>query len=285
MYKFFKRIKSNKLLIILSLFIIVVFLLLVTRVTYAYTSSETSNQNTKVEKGDDSFNFEVMGGLRLEANEKIFQVSGINYVTSTTATATLKSGTENLEATYNYYLYFDILNNTFNYSNEKTPEIILTITDPNGEIVTNVDGLIYGTFNGVSGFDITTVKGFYAINGNVITSISNKEYTTCEWKFTLTYLNLPFDQTSNNGNSMDIEIYMEKEERDYTKVTLESNIVSVEKSASSIKNVINSNEVTFNTDATVENSITCTNDATAVIDENGLVTVTINKESTTCTIN
>ena len=285
MYKFFKRIKSNKFLIVLGLFIVVVSLLLVTRVTYAYTAPSDASQNVATKISDDIFGLSVAGPLKLEATEKTFQANGINYVTSTTATAILKSGAENIEATYNYYLYFDILNNTFNYSSEKTPEIILTIMDANGEIVTNVEGLIYGTFNGVSGFDVTNVNGFYAINGSAITSTSSKEYTTHEWKFILTYLNLPFDQTSNNGKSMNIEISMEQQERNYTKVTLESNVVSVEGATSAIKNVTNSKEVTFNTTATLENSITCTNGATAVASEDGLVTVTTNKEDTTCTIN
>lgn len=285
MYKFFKRIKSNKFLIVLGLFIVVVSLLLATRVTYAYTAPSDANKTIEGKKSDDIFGLSVASPLKLEANEKTFQANGINYVTSTTATAILKSGAENIEATYNYYLYFDISNNTFNYSSEKTPEIILTIMDANGEIVTNVEGLIYGTFNGVSGFDVTSASGFYAINGSFITSISSKEYTTHEWKFILTYLNLPFDQTSNNGSSIDIEIYMEQEERDYKKVTLESSVVSVEGAASAVKNVTNSKEATFNTTATLDNSVSCTNNAIGIISEDGIVKVTVGKENTTCTIN
>lgn len=285
MYKFIKRIKNNKLLIALSLFIVVVALLLVTRVTYAYTAPGDNNQNIEAKISDDIFGLSVASALKLETNDATLEVNGKNYETSTTATAILKSGNKDKEATYNYYLYFEVLNNTFNYSNEKTPEIILTITDENGEVITNVDGLIYGTFNGVSGFDVTKVNGFYAINGSTITSNSNKEYTTHEWKFTLTYLNLPFDQTSNNGSSMDVTIYMEQEERDFSKVTLESSIVFVEGAASAIKNIINSKEATFNTTATLENSVACTNDASAVIGDNGLVTVTTNSKDTICTIN
>lgn len=285
MYKFFKRIKNNKFLTVLALFIVVLSLLLVTRVTYAYTIPGNSYKEADGKNNNNVFGLSVASPLKLEANENIFSASGINYVTSTTATAILKSGEENVETTYNYYLYFDILNNTFNYSNENTPEIILTILDENGEIVTNIDGLIFGTFNGVSGFDVTNENGFYKINGNSITSTSNKKYTTHKWEFILTYLNLPFDQTGNNGNSMNIDIYMEQEERNYTKVTLESSVVSVENASSAIKNVTNSKKVTFNTTASLENNLTCTNGATAVIGENGVVIVTIDKEDTICTIN
>ena len=215
MKKFIRKIKSNKFLCILSVLIVGVFLILIARVTYAFLAPIINNaQSNIVIKGDtvDDFDLKVGNPLKLNASSTTLKENGTNYSTSTTATASLKANSTKNTATYNYYLYFEIENNTFTYTDGSTPEIILTVTNPNGEEVTSIDGLTYGTFNGVSGFDVTTQEGLFNIANNYqITSDSSTTFTNQVWNITLTYLNLPIDQSGNFGKSMDVNVYLQKE--------------------------------------------------------------------------
>ena len=162
----------------------------------------------------DDFKFELGDPLKIDATPTTLKENGTNYVTSTTAKALLKANSTKKTATYNYYVYFQIASNTFTYSDGSTPEIILTVTNPNGDEVTSIEGLTYGTFNGVSGFDVTTKEGTFNIaNSYEITSNSSTSYTTQSWTIKITYLNLSIDQSINFGNSMGVNIYITKTEK------------------------------------------------------------------------
>ena len=215
MKKFIKKIKSNKFLYILSVLIVGVFFILIARVTYAFLAPIINSAQTNIViKGDtvDEFKLKVGNPLKLDATPTTLKENGTNYTTSTTATASLKANSTKNTATYNYYLYFQIENNTFTYTSGTTPEIILTITNPNGEEVTSISGLTYGTFNGVSGFDVTTQNGLFSIANNYqITSNSSTTATIHEWTITLTYLNQAFDQSGNFGKSMEVGVLLQKE--------------------------------------------------------------------------
>jgi len=227
MKKFIKKIKSNKLLSILSVLIIGVFFILIARVTYAYLAPVFNSAKTDVMGSSDTvddFKFELGDPLKIDATPTTLKENGTNYVTSTTAKALLKANSTKKTATYNYYVYFQIASNTFTYSDGSTPEIILTVTSPNGDEITSIDGLTYGTFNGVSGFDITTKKGLFNIaNNHEITSNSSTAYTTQSWTIKITYLNLSIDQSANFGNSMGVNVYITKNEKKLTLADVCSN--------------------------------------------------------------
>ena len=227
MKKFIKKIKSNKLLSILSVLIIGVFFILIARVTYAYLAPVFNSAKTDVMGSSDTvddFKFELGDPLKIDATPTTLKENGTNYVTSTTAKALLKANSTKKTATYNYYVYFQIASNTFTYSDGSTPEIILTVTSPNGDEITSIDGLTYGTFNGVSGFDITTKKGLFNIaNNHEITSNSSTTYTTQSWTIKITYLNLSIDQSANFGNSMGVNVYITKNEKKLTLADVCSN--------------------------------------------------------------
>ena len=227
MKKFIKKIKSNKLLSILSVLIIGVFFILIARVTYAYLAPVFNSAKTDVMGSSDTvddFKFELGDPLKIDATPTTLKENGTNYVTSTTAKALLKANSTKKSATYNYYVYFQIASNTFTYSDGSTPEIILTVTSPNGDEITSIDGLTYGTFNGVSGFDITTKKGLFNIaNNHEITSNSSTAYTTQSWTIKITYLNLSIDQSANFGNSMEVNVYITKNEKKLTLADVCSN--------------------------------------------------------------
>ena len=220
MNKFIKKIKNNQALYILSILIIGILLLLIARITYAYLApriqSALGNVTTISDTVDD-FKLELGRPLSLNATATTLPESGSNLVVTSTEIAKLKANSTKKTATYNYYLYLQITNNTFKYSDGTTPEIILTITDPNGNEITSLDNLTYGTYNGVSGFDVTTKTGLFAIANNYeITSNSSTTYTEHDWNITLTYLNLNIDQSGNYGNSFETKLYLQKEEKELT---------------------------------------------------------------------
>ena len=220
MKKFINKIKNNKVLSVLSVLIIGLFFILVTRITYAYLAPVINDVQTNVVGSSDTvddFKFELGDPLKIDATPTTLKENGSNYTTNTTAKALLKANSTKKTATYNYYVYFQIKSNTFKYSDGSTPEIILTITSPNGDEITSIDGLTYGTFNGVSGFDITTKKGLFNIaNNHEITSNSSTTYTTQSWTIKITYLNLSIDQSANFGNSMGVNVYITKNEKKLT---------------------------------------------------------------------
>ena len=227
MKKFINKIKNNKVLSILSVLIIGLFFILVTRITYAYLAPVINDAQTNVVGSTDTvddFKFELGNPLKINATPTTLKENGSNYTTSTTAKALLKANSTKKTATFNYYVYFQIKSNTFTYSDGSTPEIILTVTNPNGDEITSIDGLTYGTFNGVSGFDVTTKKGLFNIaNSYEITSNSSTTYTTQSWKIKITYLNLSIDQSTNFGNSMDVNVYITKNEKKPTLADVCSN--------------------------------------------------------------
>ena len=217
MKKFIKRIKNNQVLYVLSILIIGILLLLIARITYAYLApriqSALGNVTTISDTVDD-FKLELGRPLSLNATSTTLPESGSNLVVTSTEIAKLKANSTKKTATYNYYLYLQITNNTFKYSDGTTPEIILTITDPNGNEITSLDNLTYGTYNGVSGFDVTTKTGIFTIANNYeITSNSSSTYTEHDWNITLTYLNLNIDQSVNYGNSFGTKLFLTKDEK------------------------------------------------------------------------
>lgn len=215
MKKVFKRIKNNKLLRYTGVGIIFLLLLLVARVTYAYFAADINAAQGNVVAGNDTVDalkFEVGDPLSLNVNSNSLKENGTNVVSSTTTKARLLANSTNNTASYDYYVYLNLTENTFVYTKEGTPEIILSVVDPNGNEVTNISGLTYGTFNGISGFDVTTYEGMILLSQFNITSTSSTEETIQEWSITLTYLNQPYDQTINFGHGLKTEVRMQKEE-------------------------------------------------------------------------
>ena len=215
--KFIKTIKNNKLLHILSILIIVTFIILLSRITFAYLApsiNEAFGNVTTTSDTVDDFKLELGIPLTVNATPTTLPENGSNLVTTSVQTAKLKANSTNDFATFNYYVYLELTNNTFVYSDGSTPEIILTITDPIGNEITSLGDLTYGTFSGVSGFDITTQTGLFTIADNYeITSTSSTKYTEQNWTISITYLNLNIDQSGNYGNSLDTKIYMTKESK------------------------------------------------------------------------
>ena len=154
-YEIKKVILPITIVLILTLFIVA---------TYAYfvaQGSATSNSSVRVQTSPtDNLSFSMGSSIALTAGQTSFASGKGNVSESTTATAMLTANNATNKATEHYYVYFNITNNPFTYTtSSNSAEILLTLTDPNGTIVTELDGMNYVTSGGVSGFDITTYTG------------------------------------------------------------------------------------------------------------------------------
>ena len=207
--------------------------------TYAYFQAQLGNgasANVDLDTSTtDSLTFDVGDDISLSINQFNFGVGAGNLTSNTTASATLLANNASNTATYNYYVYFRINSNEFVYTTEDNkPEIILTVTDPEGNPVTSIDGLTYvpnvqtttsdGSTQTVSGFDITTASGTFAVASAYSITADSTTPTTQNWNFTATFINLDSDQQGNTGKTMDAEIIIQEDE---LKPTLAAYITSL----------------------------------------------------------
>ena len=214
---------------------VVTLLVLTIGVTFAYFMARTGEgkqAGTTITTGTvDDLKFNVSKeNLSLNINQFNFASGSGNLSDNVTATASLKANSTKNTATYNYYVYFQIESNDYVYTTtDKKPEIVLSITGPNGEI-TSVDGLTYvsatnadGTV--VKGFDITTLgKSITKIaNAYEISSSSSTNYTNQEWTFTVTFINLNTNQAGNQNKNLTGKVLIQQEE---IKTTLAEYIIS-----------------------------------------------------------
>ncbi len=198
-------------------------LLLVIGATFAYFVAQIgagakSNVDINAKTVDD-LKFEVSKDINLSVDQFNFASGAGNLSNNAIAKASLRANASKNTATYNYYVYFNVSSNEFIYTtSDNKPEIVLTITDPNGAEVTSIDGLTYvnatnadGTV--VNGFDITTYKGLITVaNNHEITSNSSKNYTNQEWNFKVTFINLDTNQAANDNKTLTGEVLIQKEE-------------------------------------------------------------------------
>ena len=211
--------ENKKQAIILSVVAIVTLLSLILGATYAYfQASGNSGSSTNVNVTtytSDLLTFEIGDDIAVYADQTSFASGKGNATGSTYAKATLVANNKTNEATKNYYVYLNISENTFTYTqNENTPEILLTIKDTSGNTITSISDLTYKTVTdgkgvSVSGFDITTKSG-------VITLFDNREITanptkTEEWNITVTFVNYNANQTGNAGKSFNAKLMIQQE--------------------------------------------------------------------------
>lgn len=141
----------------------------------------------------DTFTFETGSAISLNINQENFASGAGNQSGTTFAKAMLTANNKTNTASEHYYMYLNISENTFTYTqDENVPEILLTIKDESNNEITSINGLIYKTVtdgkgSSISGFDITNQSGLITIFEN--REITTSSSTTEEWNITLTYVN------------------------------------------------------------------------------------------------
>ena len=208
---------KNKKILLLSL-----LLILFIGVSFAYVIAQisggaTGNVNISADTTD-NLKFSVDKEINLNPTQFSVTEGGSGLSDQATGTASLVANSTNKTATFNYYVYFRINSNNYVYTTpEKTPEIVLTITNPLGEEITSLSGLNYVTTTNadgtqVKGFDITTADGLYNVASLYeISSRSSINPTIQNWTFKVTFINLETNQHENGGKSLNAEIILSRE--------------------------------------------------------------------------
>ncbi len=185
-----------------SLLIIVFILLVMTiGVAFAYfTTIVNGNGNSKIEanvSGNASLKFIKGNPINIVADLSNFKEGKGNLSGISTTQVILSS--ESI-ASESYDIYFNIEENEFVYTtDENKPELILTITKPDGKELKEVEGLEYITDNNINGFDVTTKEGLITVFKDYV--IETKDETTQEWTFKLYLINLDSNQNDNSGKT------------------------------------------------------------------------------------
>ena len=213
-----KNKKKNVFLIIT----LVTLIILVFGATYAYFVAQTgSGQSANINvtsNTTDSLKFEVGKNLNLNVTQANFGEGAGNISDVTTAKATLVANNKTNIASYNYYLYLQITNNEFVYTTEeRTAEVLLQVTKPDGTVLTNIEGLNYVTVGDTSGFDITTKKGLITIADNKLIEVleSNAEHKTEEeWQVGIVFVNLDTNQQENTGKQFNAKVMIQQQQEE-----------------------------------------------------------------------
>ena len=205
---------------IISIASIIALALTLVTATFAYFMAQTGegkSTDIKINASTvDTFTFETGSAINLNLNQDNFASGAGNQTGTTFAKAMLTANNKTNTATEHYYMYLNISENTFTYTQDaNTPEILLTIKDANGNAITSITGLTHKTVTdgkgaSISGFDITTKSG-------LITLFDNREITTTstkteQWNITITFVNYNANQVANAGKSFSSKVMIQKEE-------------------------------------------------------------------------
>ena len=206
---------------IISIASIIALALTLVTATFAYFMAQTGegkSTDIKINASTvDTLTFEAGSAISLNLNQDNFASGKGNQTGTTFAKAMLTANNKTNTATEHYYMYLNISENTFTYTQDaNTPEILLTIKDANGNAITSITGLTYktnvtdGKGTSISGFDITTKRG-------LITLFDNREITTTsskteQWNITVTFVNYNADQTRNAGKSFATKLMIQQDE-------------------------------------------------------------------------
>ena len=203
--------KNKKQALILSIVAVVTLIALVVGATYAYFKAQGgeggSSKVDVITATTDLLTFKIDKAINISISQSELKKGGTDVSDSTGAHATLTaSNSKNVEkTTRSYNIYFVIDTNDFEYTTQDgTPELYLNVTDPNGNKLENITGLVHYD----KGFDITTRTGGFllvpdydieAIRGNTITQ---------DWKVEVTFANLDTDQSKNMGKSLSGKLFV-----------------------------------------------------------------------------
>ena len=214
--------KSKKQALILSIVAVVTLIALVVGATFAYFKAQGgTGSSTEVKVTTyttDMLTFTTGNAISLYADQSSFGSNKGSLSGETFAKATLVANNKTNEATDNYYVYFNIENNTFKYTlGEDKPELILTVTGPDNKEVTELPGLTHTTVQDrenktVKGFDVTTTNGLITIaNKKTISATQATPSKEEQYTLKLTFVNYDGDQTGNATSTLSAKVMIQKE--------------------------------------------------------------------------
>ena len=219
--------KNKKQAMILTLVAVITLIILVLGATYAYfqaTGGNDASSNLNVITATtDLTTFKIDKAINVSVTQSDFAKGSGNKSDSTKAIATLTaSNSSNIDKSSDRYnVYFIIEANDFIYTtNDTTPEILLNVTDPNGNKVENITGLIHTE----NGFDITTRTGGFLIMADYDIEASRAQIVSQEWNVEVTFVNLDTDQVKNMGKTLTGKLYLTREKMSSYELTQISSV-------------------------------------------------------------
>ena len=214
---------------IISMVSSVFILLLLIGATYAYFmigGNTGSSTNLDVTSSTlDTLSFQVGNPININVNQFNFGENAGNQSGTTKAIATISASNSPNTTKYSerYNIYFVIEANDFVYTTDDAKaEILLNVTDPNGNKVKNITGLV----NTGTGFDITTRTGGFLLVADYDIEANRAETISQEWNVEVTFVNLETSQNKNAGKSLSGKLYLTKEKMSSYELTKISSIES-----------------------------------------------------------
>ena len=190
---------------------IITLLLFVGGATYAYfafSSANTIRGNMEIISNTvDNLMFNIEKEIYINANLENFGQGMADLHDDTDATATLIPNNYDNQASAMYNIYLIIEANDLEYTtDDNTPELLLNVTDPNGNPLENITGLVHYD----NGFDITTRTGGFLIASDYeITAQDIAEVQT--WNVEITLMNLDSNQNANMNKTFKAKLYLTKD--------------------------------------------------------------------------
>ena len=203
--------KNKKQALILSIVGVLTLIALVVGATYAYFKAQGgeggSSDVNVITATTDLLTFKIDNAINIGISQSELKKGGTDVSDSTGAHATLTaSNSKNVEkTTRSYNIYFVIDTNDFEYTTQDgTPELYLNVTDPNGNKLENITGLVHYE----KGFDITTRTGGFLLVPDYDIEATRGNTITQDWKVEVTFANLDTDQSKNMGKSLSGKLFV-----------------------------------------------------------------------------
>ena len=203
--------KNKKQALIFSIVGVLTLIALVVGATFAYFKAQGGEGgSSKVDvttATTDLLTFKIDKAINISISQSELKKGGTDVSDSTGAHATLTaSNSKNVEkTTRSYNIYFVIDTNDFEYTTQDgTPELYLNVTDPNGNKLENITGLVHYD----KGFDITTRTGGFLLVPDYDIEATRGNTITQDWKVEVTFANLDTDQSKNMGKSLSGKLFV-----------------------------------------------------------------------------
>ena len=203
--------KNKKQALILSIVAVVTLITLVVGATYAYFKAQGGTGGSSdvdvITATTDLLTFKIDKAINIGITQNELKKGGTDVSDSNGAHATLTaSNSKNVEkTTRRYNIYFVIDTNDFEYTTQDgTPELYLNVTDPNGNKLENITGLVHYE----KGFDITTRTGGFLLVPDYDIEATRGNTITQDWKVEVTFANLDTDQSKNMGKSLSGKLFV-----------------------------------------------------------------------------
>ena len=203
--------KNKKQALIFSIVGVLTLITLVAGATFAYFKAQGGEGgSSKVDvttATTDLLTFKIDKAINIGISQSELKKGGTDVSDLTGAHATLSaSNSKNVEkTTRSYNIYFVIDTNDFEYTTQDgTPELYLNVTDPNGNRLENITGLVHYE----KGFDITTRTGGFLLVPDYDIEATRGNTITQDWKVEVTFANLDTDQSKNMGKSLSGKLFV-----------------------------------------------------------------------------